>query len=212
MNSEFGMTFGFTGLMKMNTVMPFLIIFFALTLLSQCARAQEEGIVMLAEVINGDTFPVKYMPYVEIVAERTFKTKAQRKRFNRLQYNVKKMYPYAKLASDLLEKYEDELTSVDSERARKKYYKKIEDELKKEFDGEIRKMNATQGRILVKLIDRETGDTSYEILQEFRGNVSAFFWQSFSKMFGQDLKSAYDPYGEDKEIESIVQLIEAGAI
>tara|TARA_B110000046_G_scaffold69404_1_gene77447 strand:- start:1967 stop:2425 length:459 start_codon:yes stop_codon:yes gene_type:complete len=152
------------------------------------------------------------MPYVEIVAERTFKTKAQRKRFNRLQYNVKKMYPYAKLAGDLLEKYEDELTSVDSERARKKYYKKIEDELKKEFDGEIRKMNATQGRILVKLIDRETGDTSYEILREFRGNVSAFFWQSFSKMFGQDLKSAYDPYGEDREIESIVQLIEAGAI
>ena len=212
MNSEFGMTFGFTGLMKMKTVITFLIIFFALTLLSQCARAQEEGIVMLAEVINGDTFPVKYMPYVEIVAERTFKTKAHRKRFNRLQYNVKKMYPYAKLASDLLEKYEDERASVDSERARKKYYKKIEDELKKEFDGEIRKMNATQGRILVKLIDRETGDTSYEILQEFRGNVSAFFWQSFSKMFGQDLKSAYDPYGEDREIESIVQLIEAGAI
>ena len=94
----------------------------------------------------------------------------------------------------------------------KKYYKKIEEELKKEFDGDIRKMSASQGRILIKLIDRETGDTSYEILQEFRGNVSAFFWQSFSRMFGQDLKSDYDPYGDDKDIESIVQLIEAGAI
>ncbi|MDA7744490.1 DUF4294 domain-containing protein [bacterium] len=199
--------------MKLKAVIPFILIFFALTLLSHFARAQEEeGIVMLAEVINGDTFPVKYMPYVEIVAERTFKTKAQRKRFNRLQYNVKKMYPYAKLAGDLLEKYEAELASVDSERARKKYYKKIEEELKKEFDGDIRKMSASQGRILIKLIDRETGDTSYEILQEFRGNVSAFFWQSFSRMFGQDLKSDYDPYGDDKDIESIVQLIEAGAI
>lgn len=207
------MTFGFIGLMKLKAVIPFILIFFALTLLSHFARAQEEeGIVMLAEVINGDTFPVKYMPYVEIVAERTFKTKAQRKRFNRLQYNVKKMYPYAKLAGDLLEKYEAELASVDSERARKKYYKKIEEELKKEFDGDIRKMSASQGRILIKLIDRETGDTSYEILQEFRGNVSAFFWQSFSRMFGQDLKSDYDPYGDDKDIESIVQLIEAGAI
>jgi hypothetical protein len=206
------MTFGFIGLMKLKAVIPSILVFSALTLLSHFARAQEEGIVMLVEVINGDTFPVKYMPYVEIVAERTFKTKAQRKRFNRLQYNVKKMYPYAKLAGDLLEKYEAELASVDSERARKKYYKKIEEELKKEFDGDIRKMSASQGRILIKLIDRETGDTSYEILQEFRGNVSAFFWQSFSRMFGQDLKSDYDPYGDDKDIESIVQLIEAGAI
>ena len=147
------MTFGFIGLMKLKAVIPSILVFSALTLLSHFARAQEEGIVMLVEVINGDTFPVKYMPYVEIVAERTFKTKAQRKRFNRLQYNVKKMYPYAKLAGDLLEKYEAELASVDSERARKKYYKKIEEELKKEFDGDIRKMSASQGRILIKLID-----------------------------------------------------------
>ena len=88
----------------------------------------------------------------------------------------------------------------------------LEEELKKEFDGEIRKMSTAQGKILVKLIDRETGDTSYEIVQEFRGNITAFFWQSFSKMFGQDLKSSYDPNGEDKEIEDIVQLILVGAI
>lgn len=208
------MTFGFHISMKMKSFIPFMLIFFALTLLSKCARSQSdsEGIVMIAEVFHGDTFPVKYMPYVEIVAERTFATKAQRKRFNRLQYNVKKMYPYAKLAGDLLKKYEAELNGLDSERARKNYYKRIEDELKKEFDGEIRKMSTSQGRILIKLIDRETGDTSYEIVQEFRGNVSAFFWQSLSKMFGQDLKSGYDPNGEDKDIESIVQLIEAGAI
>ncbi len=207
------MTFGFICLVKLKAVIPFILIFFAINLLSLFASAQEEEeIVMLAEVINGDTFPVKYMPYVEIIAERTFKTKTQRKRFKRLQYNVKKMYPYAKLAGDLLEEYEAELTAVCSERARKKFYKKIEEELKKEFDGDIRKMSTSQGRILIKLIDRETGDTSYEILQEFRGNVSAFFWQSLSRMFGQDLKSDYDPHGYDKDIESIVQLIEAGAI
>lgn len=176
------------------------------------AQEQEKGIVMLAEVINGDTFPVKYMPYVNVVDERVFKSKTEKKRFRRLQYNVKKMYPYAKLAGELLKKYETEIDSVETERERKKYYKLIEQELKAEFDDDIRKMSTSQGRILIKLIDRETGNTSYEIVQEFRGNVSAFFWQSLSRMFGQDLKSDYDPYGRDSEIEGIVQLIEAGAI
>jgi hypothetical protein len=176
------------------------------------AQGTEGGIVMLAEVFHGDTFLVKYMPMVNIVEERSFRSNAEKRRFRRLEYNVKKMYPYAKLAGELLKKYEAELASVDSERAKKKFYKEIEEELKKEFDGEIRKMSTAQGKILVKLIDRETGDTSYEIVQEFRGNITAFFWQSFSKMFGQDLKSSYDPNGEDKEIEDIVQLILVGAI
>ena len=200
--------------MKAKTVFSFLIIFISLGAMPRSAQAQtgSDGIVMIAEIFDGDTFPVKYMPYIDIVAERTFKSKTAKKRFRRLQYNVKKMYPYAKLAGELLKKYEVELAGVDSDRQRKKYYKEIEKELKKEFDGEIRKMSTSKGKILIKLIDRETGDTSYEILQEFRGNMSAFFWQSFSKMFGQDLRSAYDPYGADREIESIVQLIEAGAI
>jgi hypothetical protein len=208
------MTFEYWDSMKAKTVLSFFLIFFSLLAMSRCAQAQTEsgGIVMIAEVFDGDTFPVKYMPYIDIVAERTFRSRTAKKRFRRLQYNVKKMYPFAKLAGELLKKYEVELEGVDSERQRKKYYKEIEKELKKEFDGEIRKMSTSQGKILIKLIDRETGDTSYEILQEFRGNFSAFFWQSFSKMFGQDLRSAYDPYGADREIESIVQLIEAGAI
>ncbi|MDB9701733.1 DUF4294 domain-containing protein [Salibacteraceae bacterium] len=208
------MTFEYWVTMKAKTVFSFLIIFISLGAMPRSAQAQtgSDGIVMIAEIFDGDTFPVKYMPYIDIVAERTFKSKTAKKRFRRLQYNVKKMYPYAKLAGELLKKYEVELAGVDSDRQRKKYYKEIEKELKKEFDGEIRKMSTSQGKILIKLIDRETGDTSYEILQEFRGNMSAFFWQSFSKMFGQDLRSAYEPYGADREIESIVQLIEAGAI
>ena len=167
---------------------------------------------MRAEIFHGDTFPVKYMPFVDIIAEQPNRTRVQQKRFNRLQYNVKKMYPYAKLAGSLLIKYQDEIAEAETEKERKKYYKKIEDQLKEEFEGEIREMNSTQGRILIKLIDRETGNTSYAIVQEFRGNFSAFFWQSLSRMFGQDLKSNYDPKGADREIENIVQLIEAGAI
>lgn len=200
--------------MKSTLTFPILIVIL-LCLANLDGRAQDEqegGVMMLVEVFHGDTFLVKYMPIVNIVEERSFRSNAEKRRFRRLEYNVKKMYPYAKLAGELLKKYEADLASVDSERAKKKFYKEIEDELKREFDGEIRKMSTAQGRILVKLIDRETGDTSYEIVQEFRGNMTAFFWQSFSKMFGQDLKSSYDPNGEDKEIEDIVQLILVGAI
>ena len=167
---------------------------------------------MLAEVIDGDTVPVKYLPYVTIVEERRFKSDYERRKWEKLKNNVKKVYPYAKLAAQLLKKYEVPLDTVTSERERRKYFKKIEEELKAEFDDDLRSMTTTQGRILIKLIDRETGDTSYEIVQEFRGNMSAFFWQGISKLFGQDLKSRYDAYGEDAEIESIIHLIEAGAI
>lgn len=188
------------------------LVIIIITAFNHVATAQKKGIVMLAEIIDGDTVPVKYLPYVTIVEERRFISENERKRWERLKYNVKKVYPYAKLAGQLLDKYQVQLDTVTSERQRRKYFKKIEEELKAEFDDDLRSMTSTQGRILIKLIDRETGDSSYEIVQEFRGNLSAFFWQGLSRMFGQDLKSRYDPYGEDAEIENIIHLIEAGAI
>lgn len=172
----------------------------------------EKGIMMIAEVFDGDTFPVKYLPYLNIVEEKKFVSDYERRKWKRLQKNVKAVYPYAKMAGELLEKYSEEMANVESEREKKKYYKKIEKELKAEFEGTIKKMTTSQGRILVKLIDRETTQTSYEIVKEFRGGLTAFFWQGLGKMFGQDLKDSYDPAGEDAQIEQIVLLIEAGVI
>ena len=174
--------------------------------------AQNAGIVMIAEVFDGDTFPVQYLPHVLVVDQKRFVSKREKKQWNRTIYNVKKVYPYAKLAGQLLNKYQVPLDTITNDRERKKYFRMIEDELRVEFDDDIRKMTTTQGRILIKLVDRETHNTSYEIVQEFRGNITAFFWQGLSRMFGHDLKALYDPYGEDKEIESIIQLIEAGVI
>lgn len=179
---------------------------------SHAQSGDEEGILMLAEVIDGDTVPVKYLPNVLVVGEIRYRSTRERKRWNRLQYNVKKVYPYAKLAGDLLAKYEVPLDTITNPRERKRYFKMIEEELMAEFDDDIREMSMTQGRMLIKLIDRETSNSSYEIVQEFRGNLSAFFWQSLSRVFGQNLKSRYDPYGEDKDVESVIQLIEAGLI
>jgi hypothetical protein len=191
------------------------ILILLLCLGAYTVRAQEVkegGIVMLAEVIDGDTIPVKYLNTVMIVGERRHLSRREKAKWTRLQYNVKKVYPYAKLAGQLLEKYSVPLDTITNERERKKYFKLIEDELKAEFEDDLRSMTTTQGMILIKLVDRETQHSSYEIVQEFRGNFSAFFWQGLSKLFGQDLKSRYDPNGDDKEIESIIVLIEAGLI
>jgi hypothetical protein len=187
-----------------------LVCGFNATVLAQGGGSK--GIIVTAEVINGDTFPMRYLPSVTIVEQKRFKNDFERRKWERLKRNVKKVYPYAKLAGSLLDNYQVQLDSVETERQRKKYFKLIEKELKAEFDDDIRDMTTTQGRILVKLIDRETGNSSYEIVQEFRGNITAFFWQGLSKMFGQDLKSRYDPKGEDAEIENIIYLIESGAI
>ena len=192
----------------------FFLLLFGLADSGTALAQQEEagGVVMIAEVFDGDTFPVQYLPYVMIVEKKHHLSDYERRKWERLKYNVKKVYPYAKLAGQLLEKYQVQLDTITNDRERKKYFKLIEQELKAEFDDELRKMTSSQGRILIKLIDRETSNSSYEIVQEFRGNFSAFFWQGISRMFGQDLKSRYDPYGEDEEIEGIILLIEAGLI
>ncbi len=176
----------------------------------QIRSENEQGIEVFAQIVEGDTFPLKYLPYVTVVADRKFRDPAEERKWRRLKKNVKKVYPYARLAAQKLEEYADELASVESERERKRYYKRIENELKEEYEGDMRDLTVTQGRILIKLIDRETGNTSYRVVKEFRGGLSAFFWQGLARMFGQDLKSEYDPYGEDKDIETVVQLIESG--
>ena len=88
----------------------------------------------------------------------------------------------------------------------------MEADLKAEFEGELKKLTIKQGIILVKLIDRETGATSYDLIKSLRGSFSAFIWQSMARLFGSNLKLEYDPYGEDYMIEEIVQQLESGQI
>jgi hypothetical protein len=88
--------------------------------------------------------------------------------------------------------------------------KELEQQLLREYKDDIKKLTISEGRILLKLIDREARRTSYALIKEFRGGFSAFFWQSIARIFGGDLKVEYDPYGEDKVLEHIVMLIEIG--
>ncbi|MDE0772263.1 MAG: DUF4294 domain-containing protein [Salibacteraceae bacterium] len=168
------------------------------------------GHLHYAKVIEGDTVPVVFMNSYSVWEQRVFKSKKEEKKYNRLQRYVKIVYPYAKKANELLAKYQSEIEAEEDPRKRKKYYKKVEEELLAEFGEDMKEMTTSQGRILIKLIDRETDRTSYELVKEFRSGITAFFWQGIAKVFSQDLKSEYDATTEDRYIEEIVIAIEQG--
>jgi hypothetical protein len=163
-----------------------------------------------AEVVNGDTIPSIRLPEVWIYADYKYRDKKQYEAWNRTKYNVKKVYPYAILAAAKLKEYDNILAKMPDEKSRKAYIKKVEKELKAEFEAPLKDLSMTQGKILLKLIDRETGTTSYELVKDMRGGFNAFMWQSVARLFGSNMKSEYDPNGEDIMIERAIKLIEAG--
>lgn len=161
---------------------------------------------------NGDTIPKVYLNYHYVWARRTFPNKKEEKKYNKLEKNVRVVYPYAKKASELLAKYQSEMDTVTSQRVIKNYYKKIEKELWAEYGEELQDMTVSQGRILIKLVDRETDKTSYELVKEMRSGFTAFVFQGMARMFGHNLKSEYNATQEDKYIEEIILAIEANKI
>lgn len=134
------------------------------------------------------------------------------RRWNRLVAAVKRVYPVAKLAREKMADMEDELSRLKSRKEQKAYIRKVYEEIKEEYTPILKRMTRTQGRVLIKLIDRETEYTAYEILKEFRGGFVAGFWQGVSRIFGHNLKNEYDKEGEDRMIEQIVVYYEAGLL
>lgn len=165
--------------------------------------------VLTPVVISGvDTIPLFTLPDVTVEAVLTTKARRQAARVDRLTCNVQKVFPYALVTAQLLDQYEHDLRAIASEHDRELYLKLAEAELRAEFEEELKNMTQSQGRLLIKLIDRETGQTSYELVKQLRGSFNAWVWQGVAKLFGNDLKSGYDPEGDDALVESIVRRIE----
>ena len=143
------------------------------------------------------------------------KNKKSKKRYTRLEKNVRKVYPYALKISDMLIDYSTIMDSLEQYPRLIKYKKKrdifskIEDELISKYGYSIKKLRKSQGRILIRLVDRETSRTSFQVIKDFRNIFSAGFWQLTAKIFGHNLRSAYNPNrGEDRMIEFIINRIE----
>ncbi|HEY9124177.1 MAG TPA: DUF4294 domain-containing protein [Bacteroidales bacterium] len=159
-------------------------------------------------IFNADIQPVY------IYSPRTFKESEKNEllRYQRLVYNVKKAYPFAKIAAQKLREVNENLRYIKTKKEKEAYIARTEDEMKKQFENDLKKLTITQGKILIKLFYRETGSTTYEVVKELRGSFEAFFWQALARLFGSSLKTKYDPLGEDADIEMIVQLIESGQL
>ena len=143
------------------------------------------------------------------------KSKKSRKRYTRLERNVRKVYPYAKKISDLLVEYSSIIDSLEQYsgiiryQKKRKIFSQIEEELISKYGYSIKKLKKGQGRILIRLVDRETSRTSYDIIKDFRNIFSAGFWQLTARVFGHNLRSVYNQNkGEDHMIEYIIKKIE----
>jgi len=169
-------------------------------------------IVLRGTILDGDTIPQINLKEVEVITFRIPPTRKGRRKLTRLIKNVKRVYPYAKLAGIKLRQYDYLLQQAETERVRKKLMKRAEKEINQEYGGELKNLTFSQGKILIKLIDRETGETSFNLVQELRGNFTAFFYQTFARIWGYNLKVRYDPLGEDRQIEAVVRMIELGQL
>jgi hypothetical protein len=171
-----------------------------------------DGQTVRATVIEGDTMLQVDLKPITVMPPLTFTSKKEFNRYTKLVYYVKKVYPYSQIVSEQLAEIHANLDQYKTEKEKKKYIDEKEKELKKEFEGQLRELTFTQGKILIKLIDRETGYTTFEIVKELKGSLNAFFWQSVARIFGSSLKLEYNAKGDDAMIEDIVIRIENGEL
>jgi hypothetical protein len=161
---------------------------------------------------DGEKLPEIEIKEVNIVGRRKLFEGFQYWRYERLVYNVKRVYPYALIVRDKLKEVNGILEKLPDDKGRKKYIKELEKQVFHDYEGDMNEMTITQGRILIRLIDRETENTSYDLIKEYRGKISASFWQGIARLLGTNLKEEYDPFGDDFLIEQIIHEIEAGRL
>lgn len=169
--------------------------------------AQQEPAGIRTGPAAPDTVPHLLLDPVFVTGKMVFKNRREQIRYTKLRRDVLKVLPYAKFAGKKYREMEYELMNAPSEKEQKKIIDKIEQEIKDNFEKDLRNLTITQGKILIKLIDRETGRTSYVLLQELKSRFTAFFWQSVARVFGHNLKERYDPE-EEEEIEKVIRSVE----
>lgn len=192
-----------------------IIILFLIGLHLNMVVAQQfkPRIVCYAVVLNNDTIPMIRLKEVRIVSSRNLLTPEEIRRNKKLIRNAKIVLPYAKMAKNKLHDLNNRMLNM-SERERKEFMKTAEKEIEQEYAEKLKKLTFSQGNLLIKLVDRETGSSSYALVKELRGSFRAFFYQAFAKVFGYDLKAEYDPVNNKRDnlIERVVRAIELNQI
>lgn len=187
-------------------------LFLSCSIISAQHTEEDRSRVTRGVIEGNDTIPMIDLPELRVYERSDFEYLYLKRRYRRLIQNVKRVYPYSKIAAKELKELDRQLAGIKNEKARKAYIEQAEKQIMDRFEKEVRRLTVTQGIILVKLIDRETGRTSYEVIKDLRGGITAFFWQGIARIFGNNLKAEYDPEDADRIIEDIVRGIEAGFI
>lgn len=167
---------------------------------------------MQYKVINGDTTFISTLPttYIYYREKNWKKSKYWREKYRTI-YNFKKVYPYALIAKEITKEADSTiLHSNFTKRERDKYINNYKKRLFKEFEKPLKNLTITQGKLLLKLLDRELGQTSFYVIKNYIGGPAAGFWQGVAKLFGSNLKTPYDKFGADKDIEELVILYQQG--
>ena len=173
-------------------------------------RPPEKGSRLRAEVIEGDTIPVVDLSTIYVYGTYEYKTHKQYEQWTRIKFNVKKVYPYAIIASAKLKEYDKVLAKIENEHLKKLFIKECEKDLREQFENDLKSLTVSQGKMLMKLIDRETGKTTYEVVKQMRGNFQANMWQAVARVFGHNMKVEYDAVNEDILIERAIKVVESG--
>ena len=197
---------------KLNILISFLLV--AISLPQADASAQNRRGKTIGFIIqdNGDTlFADKIAPLYVFNRPDNWKKSRQWREYYKTVYNFKKTYPYALIAKEITRDADSTLAHSNfTKKEREKYLRQYEKRLFKEFEKPLRSLTLSQGKLLLKLLDRELGQTSFYVIKNYRGGAAAGFWQGVAKLFGSDLKKPYDKFGEDKAVEELVQMYHDG--
>jgi len=199
------------------SILTFLLIQTGVSAQTDSSRQNSDTVPDRVYFINqverdGEVLPEIEIKEVTIIGYQEMSGLFPAWRYQRLVYNLKKVYPYAMIVRSDLSDVNAILEKIPDDMSRRKYLKDYERKIFAEYEDDVRNMTITQGRLLIKLIDRETQNTSYELIRQYRGNFTAAFWQAIARIFGSNLKDRYDRYGDDLLIELIINEIEAGRL
>ncbi len=169
--------------------------------------------IKVSKVLNeGDSIKYVELSNVYVIPEPEFKTEKQRRDYNRLVYNVKKVLPIAKEVNNIIIETYEYLQTLPDKKSKDAHMKRVEQSIKQQYGPRMKKLSYSQGKLLIKLVYRECNSSSYQLVQAFLGPVKAGFYQAFAWVYGASLTKKYDPNGIDKLTERVVLQVEAGQI
>ena len=187
-----------------------IIVLLAISMQMMAAENHMDSCMLRIE--NGDTMYLAWLHEVWVYPPLKFKNKKQERFYWRTVRDVKKCLPYAKMITADMAYADAELAKLPDQKARKKWWRSFERQLFRKYEKDFRGMYASQGRMLMILLDRETDRTSYDLIKQYKGKAAANWWQFIAKLFRNDLKEEYDATDKDRIVERVINLVEAGEL